>query len=251
MKLTGILKDDEGDSYKLDLSFEPITDEQPELQPEPEPEPQPEPSSIPLSYNDQRFRNNSSAQSTRIPNRGTLENKSISDTGHTASIITGNGATIKNCRVNSREAVRIAGSGEVLIEGCYLEAKGQGDDHADTIQTYSPGSKGTLKIRNTTIRAHNQAATAGLFVADNWTGTVDLENVVFQGGPFGARIHPDVGGDNIIKFKNVFFVGPFGYQPMMFSDVKGKRNIFQVWENVRHATIENGKLVPGDTIPRP
>ncbi len=245
------------DGKYYDLSFI-MTEVQPIVVPEPT-TPVPEvpvtetvtPTTIPLSYNDSRFSGNATASSTRIANGGTLSNKSITDTGNTASIVTGDGATIKNCRVNSRESVRIGGSGTFTIDGCWLEAKGSGDDHADVIQAYSPGSKGALKVRNTTIRAYNQAATAGLFIADNWTGTIDLENVIFWGGPFGLRVHPDVGGDNTIRLKNVYFVGPFGYDPILFSNAGGHVNKIELWENVRSATIVNGKLIPGDVIPKP
>ena len=51
--------------------------------------------------------------------------------------------------------------------------------------------------------------------------------------------------------RNVYFVGPFGYGPYLFSDVAGHRNIFELWENVCNATIVNGKLVPGTPIPKP
>jgi hypothetical protein len=90
-----------------------------------------------------------------------------------------------------------------------------------------------------------------MFVADNWTGTIELTDVVFQGGPYGVRIYPDYGGDNIIRFRNVLFVGPFGYGAFDFGNYGGHRNIFEVWENVCHATIVNGKLVPGNAIPKP
>ena len=146
-----------------------------------------------------------------VSNGKAVENKSITETGHTASIILGSGGgKALSCRVNSREGVRIGGGGDFEIDGCYLEATGQGDDHADTIQHYSPGSRGTLTLTNSTIRAHNQAATAGLFCADNWTGEFNITNVVFHGGPFGLRLHPDSGGDNIIRLRDVYFVGPFG-----------------------------------------
>jgi hypothetical protein len=253
MKYTGTIKDEQGKSHTLNLDLLPITTTEPAPQPEPQPQPEETAtSSIPLSYNDARFKNNTTAPSTTIASGGTLLNKTITDTGHTASIVTRSGATIKNCRVNSREGVRIGGGGDFLIDGCYLEATGQGDDHADTIQTYSPGSKGSLKIRNTAIVAHNQAATAGLFVADRWSGEVDLENVVFIGGPYGCRIHPD-GGDIRVRFKNVFFVGPFGYDDCWVDTrtLNGTRNIVELWENVRSATIVDGKLVPGTVIPRP
>lgn len=255
LALTGVLTDASGTSYKFSGTLDQVAQVPPVVTAPVKTPPVENPSgaSIPLSSDDARFANNSNASSTRVPDGGALTNKSITDTGVTASIVTGNGATIQNCRVNSREAVRIGGGGSFLIDGCYLEATGSGDDHADVIQTYSPGSRGTLAIRNTAIVSHNTAATAGLFVADNWTGTIDLENVVVWGGPYGVRIHPDVGGDNIIRFKNVFVVGPFMYDGIWVDDRSfgGHKNIIDLWENVREATIVNGQIVLGDLIPQP
>ena len=46
-------------------------------------------------------------------------------------------------------------------------------------------------------------------------------------------------------------IGPFGYGPYLFGNYGGHRNIFEVWENVCWATIQNGVLVPGKAIPKP
>lgn len=219
----------------------------PPINPEP---PEGETGSIPLTWNDQRFSGNAQSGATTVNSGQTISKKSITETGHTASIIS-QGGTIDTCRVNSREGVRVASNGTHTIKDSYLEATGTGDDHADTVQAYSPGSKGKVVVSNTSIVAHNQAATAGFFVADNWTGTFEFTDVVFNGGPYGCRIHPDTGGDNILKFRNVFFVGPFGYAPYEFGNYGGHKNIFEVWENVRHATIVDGKLVPGNVINKP
>ena len=104
----------------------------------------------------------------------------------------------------------MAASGTFTYQNCYLEAKGVGDDHADVIQAYAPGARGTIVLRNTHIRAYNQAATAGLWVADNWTGGIDIKDTIFQGGPYGLRFYSDVGGDVTLDMENVYFVGPFG-----------------------------------------
>ncbi|WP_245320001.1 Ig-like domain-containing protein, partial [Bradyrhizobium sp. LMTR 3] len=137
----------------------------------------------------------------------------------------------------------------VTISNSYLESTGQGSDHADTIQIYAPGSTGNVTITNTTIVAHNTAATAGMFVADDWSGTLTFDNVVFQGGPFGLRIAADA-NDISVSLKDVYFVGPFGYDDILFQEVNADINITQ-WENVRSATIVNGELVPGPLIPPP
>lgn len=211
------------------------------------------PGTIPLRYDDARFRGNAASRPVKLPANGTLSNKSITETNGVASIVTGNGGTIRNCRVNSRECVRIGGSGTFLIDNCYLEALGVESDHADVIQAYSPGSRGHLKVTNSAIVTHDIAATAGLFIADNWTGTIELENVAFIGGGvgFGLRVHPDTGGDNIVRLKDVFFVPPFGYAPFHFKDFGGSRNIITLWDNVRFARIVNGELLPGAPLRRP
>lgn len=208
---------------------------------------------IPLSYDGDQFSSNAASNALTLSPNGAVANKSITETGDIASIVTRDGATIKNCRVNSRECVRIGGSGAFLIDNCYLEALGVELDHADVIQAYSPGSRGALKVSNTAIVTHGVAANVGLFIADNWTGTLDLENVAFIGGGvnFGLRVHPDTGGDNIIRLKNVFFIPPFRYAPYLFGNVGGRRNIIELWENVRMGTIANGKLVPGQALPKP
>jgi hypothetical protein len=209
---------------------------------------------IPLSYDDARFSGNAASNAVTIAPGRTLSNKSITETGSIASILmTGDGGIIQTCRVNSRECVRIGGSGSFLIDNCYLEALGVEEDHADGIQAYSPGSRGTLRVSNTAIVTHSVAANVGLFIADNWTGTIDLENVAFIGGGvnYGLRVHPDTGGDNIIKLKNVFFVPPFQYAPYLFGDYGRHKNFIQLWDNVRKATIVDGALIPGLVFPKP
>ncbi len=208
---------------------------------------------IPLKYNDARFSGNAASSAVTITAGGALSNKSITETGSIASIVMGDGGIIQTCRVNSRECVRISGSGSFLIDNCYLEALGVGEDHADGIQAYSPGSRGVLRVSNTAIVTHSVAANVGLFIADNWTGTLDLENVAFIGGGvnYGLRVHPDTGGDNIIKLKNVFFVPPFRYAPYLFGDYGRHKNFIQLWDNVRKATIVDGVLIPGLVFPKP
>jgi hypothetical protein len=208
------------------------------------------PGTIPLTYTDARFSSNTTSASVTLSS-GTLLRKTITDTGATASIIAEGNVVIDTCRVDSAECVRMAGN-VVDIRNCYLEATGVGDDHADVIQAYDPGQhSGTIIVSNTSIVAHTTAATAGLFVADDWGGTVTLNNVVFNGGPFGLRLHADPGCTLNVYLKDVFFVGPFGYNPFLIEPVgSGILNITH-WENVRNATIVGGVLVPGSSIPEP
>jgi hypothetical protein len=206
---------------------------------------------IPLTFNDSMFSGVTNSGSVTLSSGGSLSNKSITVNGPAASVQCNGACTLDHVRVNSAEAVRVGGSGTVSINNSYLEALGSGADHADVIQAYSPGSRGTISVTNSSIVAHNTAATAGLFVADNWTGNINLNNVVFNGGPYGLRVHPDVGGDNIITANNVYFVGPFGYGAILMSDVGGHKNIVTQWNNVRNATIVNGVLVPGSLMSCP
>lgn len=206
---------------------------------------------IPTRWDDPMFNGVADSGAVTIVGGGSLSGKSIAVDGPSASIQCNGAATISLVRVRSAEAVRIGGNGTVTISNCWLEAQGIPGDHADVIQAYSPGSRGTVTITNSTIRAYNQDATAGLFVADNYTGTIILENVIFWGGPFGIRIHPDTGGDNFISLKNVYFVGPYLYNRFLFSDAGGHVNHITKWENVRDATVVDGVLIPGALIPCP
>ena len=106
--------------------------------------------------------------------------------------------------------MRIGGSGDITISNSYIETTGQGSDHADGIQAYAPGSTGNVTVTNTMIVAHSTAATAGMFIADGYSGTFTFDNVVFQGGPFGLRIAADT-DDIYVSLKDVYFVGPFMY----------------------------------------
>ncbi len=205
---------------------------------------------IPLSWSNSLFSDNVNSGSVTIPDGGTLSNVSITETGSTASVVLRGDATLDDVRVNSREGVRIGGGGDIVINNSYIETTGTGSDHADGIQAYSPGSTGNVTISNSTIVSHNSAATAGMFIADNYGGTVTLDNVVFEGGPFGLRIHADPGSTINVALKDVFFVGPFAWAPLLIEESGGVLNITQ-WDNVRYATIVNGELVPGALIQPP
>ncbi len=205
---------------------------------------------IPLTYNDARFSGNTNSNAI-TQSGGTISFKSITDSGAIASIVNSGGTTIiDTCRVNSREAVRVTSG--VDIRNSYLETLGQGDDHADTIQAYSPGETGAVIIcTNTAIVAHTVAATAGLFIADDWSGTLTLNNVCFIGGPYGLRVHSDPGCTVNLDLLDVFFVGPFGAGATLISEIgNGVINVNR-WTNVRNATIVDGVIVPGSSISSP
>ncbi len=217
---------------------------------EPPIEPPTQTGTIPMSFNDPMFSGMTEKTSALTLSNGQNLNKtSIKEQSGNPSIVSNGNNKITTCRVQSRECVRIT-SGNLTIENSYLEAKGTSNDHADTLQAYSPHAVGSVTLRNSHVRAFNTAATAGYFSADYWGGAISLENVIFNGGPFGLRVHSDTGAHIDLYMKDVFFVGPFGYEPFLLGEYGGTITI-QKWENVRHATIVDGKLVPGNVINKP
>lgn len=89
--------------------------------------------SIPLSWNNSQFTGVANSSSVTLRNGGSLSNKSITDTGNTASVVGQGSFTLDHVRINSREGVRIGGDGDVVISNSYLELTGTAGDHADTI----------------------------------------------------------------------------------------------------------------------
>ena len=139
----------------------------------------------------------------------------------------------------------LAGGGDITISNSYIETTGQGSDHADGIQAYAPGSTGNVTVTNTMIVSHSTAATAGMFIADGYSGTFTFDNVVFQGGPYGLRIAADT-DDIYVSMKDVYFMDT----KFLFEEVNANIH-FTHWENVRSATIVNGELVPGPLLSPP
>lgn len=220
----------------------------------PAPAPAPAPSSIPLSgpplsFNDARF--TSAVSYSRLDN-GVPDGGSLADRSYIYYEVGDNtvgcwgSCTLTRLRIQSRECIR-AIKGNIVISDSYLEATGQDDDHADVIQAYGPGNHGTITLRNTSIVAHNTSATAGIFVADSWKpDLVDLENVMFQGGPFGLRLHADGYTNAHLRMKNVCFVGPFRFRKFFITEF-----IIDEWTNVNDCVIQNGQLVVVRPIRRP
>lgn len=205
--------------------------------------------SIPLSWNDPLFSDNASSGSVTLKDGGTLSNKSITTTGDLASVVGSGSFTLDDVRINSGEGVRIGGSGDIVINNSYIETTGQSGDHADGIQAYDPGGTGNVTITNSAIVSHNNNATAGMFIADSYSGTFTFNNVMFEGGPFGLRIAADA-KDIYVSLTDVYFVGPFMYDALLFQEVNAHIHITH-WENVRYATIVNGELIPGALIAPP
>src|SRR4051794_7396703 len=127
---------------------------------------------IPLSWDDPMFSNVTNSTGAVIPDGGTFSNASITDFSGDA-VVGGFGSfNLDHVRIEAREGVRIAGSGDITISNSYIETTGQAGDHADGIQAYAPGGTGNVTVTNTTIVGHaNGNDTAGMFVADAYSGT--------------------------------------------------------------------------------
>lgn len=210
---------------------------------------------IPMSFSDAMFTGmTESASLLTLAVGASANHRSIVEASGDPSITLNGNNTITLCRVDSRECVRIANDDnqDITIDSCYLESTGTGSDHADTIQTYTPGSRGgTVHILNTHIVAHTTAATAGFFTADDWGGTIRIENSIFEGGPYGFWVYSDPGCHVDIYLQDVFFVAPFGSGPVLVEGIGSGTFTIQQWANVRNATIVGGVLVPGTLISSP
>src|SRR6185437_13683127 len=158
---------------------------------------------IPLTWNDPLFNGLANSDSTEVKNGGTLSNYSTTDTGDIASVLLDGSATLNNVRINSREGVRIGGSGDINISNSYIQTAGLAGDHADGIQAYDPGGHGNVTITNTTIVSSDDNQTSGMFIADQYSGTFTFNNVVFEGGPYALRIADDAGVDDYVSLNNV------------------------------------------------
>ncbi len=191
---------------------------------------------FPLSWDDPAFSKATTSNAVVVSNGQSRSNLSITDSGNLASVQCDGSCTLSNIRINSREGVRCV-SGNMNLSWMWIEVKGQGSDHADGLQCYSPGSTGVVTVKNTTFRGYNSAATAGFFSADSWRGSFVFENVLFWGAPYGLRIHADGYSGASAKLKNVYFVrNSFGYGAFLL-DV----NVAQ-WENVYYVDIVNGEM---------
>jgi hypothetical protein len=181
-----------------------------------------------------------------------LDHTSIIEASGGSTIFCAGGNEISLCRVDSRECVRIT-VGDVSINQCYLEATGEGEDHADTIQIYATGATGgTISLTNSMIVAHQVAATAGFLAVDGWSGTINISNTIFQDGPIGLKVAADApGGEIILSLDDVYFVDFTDNLPIQIQELNGGILTITQWSNVREASIVEGELVLGRLIPRP
>ncbi|WP_139372872.1 hypothetical protein [Nitrobacter vulgaris] len=79
-----------------------------------------------------------------------------------------------------------------------------------------------------------------------------MTNVLIHGGGRGMAIYADTGTTHI-SFENVFFVpSPDGWKFFDY-DIRatGGTLIVDKWVNVRAATIVDGVIVPGASLPSP
>lgn len=205
---------------------------------------------IPTTFNDPIFANVTTFTTVTLTSGQTYTDKSSTTDGAEATIKCNGNNTLTRVRVDSAEAVRVV-AGDFLCDSCYFEAQGVAPDHADGLQCYGSGG-GTITVKNTCFRSYSNDATAGFYAADNFIATFVFENVLFNGGPYGLRIHADVGGDQQIYLKDVYFVtGSFGNDAFYFLDYGGGACVINQWDNVRWCTIVDGVIVPGDPIAQP
>lgn len=205
--------------------------------------------SPPVSLTDSRyFSNNTTTSSeTVLSSSNILANRTITvDRPSIAAVRCEGACTLANVAIRSAEGLRLT-SGVVHFDSSYIEGCCTlSGDHGDGIQVYSPGSTGTFLLRNSTVRWTTSNATAGFFIADNWQGTVVIENSVFISGPFGIHFYADVGTLNVY-FKNVCFVGPFTWTGVALDNVSGQIQVRQ-WDNVRNCTLNGTTLTLGSEI---
>jgi hypothetical protein len=145
-----------------------------------------------------------------------------------------------NTRIRSREGPRVSGS-DILIDGCYIEVAGMGDDHADGIQGYGGRTQQNCKnviIRNTKVVLKGTALNAGIFLADHCGAELALENVYVDGGsaPNGAIWLPcspdDIGCKSLIaRHVRVASAGMYGARGFRLGPNPSLCNIIE-WTDV-------------------
>jgi len=197
--------------------------------------------SWPSGWDDPRFARNAVSPG-RIYNTGstllTWQNLTVEDESGDALCGSAN-YELLNTRYRGREGPRVSGS-NVLIDGCYIEVHGTGDDHADGIQGYKGGSQGNAKnivIRNTKVVMTTGALNCGIFFADMLGADLTLENVYVDGAnaPNGAIWLPcaptDKGVLSLIA-RNVMVKNSNGRQGLSLAPNPRLCNIIE-WTGVR------------------
>jgi hypothetical protein len=234
--------------YRI-AAAEPVGVAQTDPTASPTPDPVPNSAGVPLGFNDSVYANVTSGTSRITLSAGSSRTDlSIVENSGEPTITCNGSCSLTRVRIQSREGVRCI-SGNINLTWVYIAATGVGDDHADGLQCYGPGSTGAVTVKNSTFKMAG-ITTAGYFSSDDWRGSHVFENVLFEGGGYGLRIPAD--GGSTVSLKNVYFVrGSFVYGPFLFDVVKGQRINIAQWENVRWARWQGDQLVLGALIPRP
>lgn len=257
----------------------------------------PTPSTIPMSWDHSLFSTNTAGSTATVTGNTTYTNKtwddspayntpSNSDSTAPFPWVPNNNTTfnISKSRWKWREGFRVADAGQhtgvtLNMSECYFDCVGRDmqafgatrPDHSDCFQTYAPNnSSGTLNISKTCFRAYtyaeatstfgsNYLGSVGLLWGDEYSGTLNLTDVVFLGGHTGIELYAGR-GTTTISFENVYFIptvtpawtGLKCYLETYTKDgFTGAINIVK-WTNVRDATLDsNGNIVPGALISIP
>jgi hypothetical protein len=143
--------------------------------------------------------------------------------------------TCRRCDVhNFVDGIRSSGQGMTIedswIHDLYL---GPGD-HNDGIQRYNPGVTTNDVIRHNRIDCVG-CTTSAIFYADDWRGTLTLDNNLLSGGGYTFRIHES--GTAVVT-NNVVVKNSYAYGPC--KDDYGK---FSAWSG--------NKLSDGTALPNP
>jgi hypothetical protein len=227
---------------------------------------------IPLSFNDPMFVNMTNVSVDR-PSFGMSDGQVQSNTSFTGtdnSIVLfdqGGTAQITRCRIQSNPAcdadclLQVVGN-HSIIDHCYLDNTSNSNPtatHVDGIQLQQipnvSTTPGTLDITHSMIAIGlgGGDVTGCLFCADNWVGTINLTNVIFQmAAPQNALIvHADTSGDINVSLNNVFFDIRGGGGPYTFLNFGGHNVNITAWNNVAFCTVNNGVFTQGAQIPHP
>ncbi len=207
--------------------------------------------SIPLEFNDSRFIDMTEFVTPQsIPNNQTRTNWSIVEASGQPSVSFGISSKLRLSRIDSRECLR-GFDGSCLIDECWARAIGIGEDHADTLQAFSPGSRGgIIEVTNSYLECGG-AQNGAFFVADNWGGTIIIRNSVLKGGNYGLFVYSDPTCHIDIYCEDVYFVGPFGFGPVSVAGIGGGTYTIQQWDDVVNASIVDNTIIPGSLIPSP
>src|SRR5882762_5568243 len=107
---------------------------------------------VPLNFSDPIYANVTSGTSRiRLPPGSSRTDLSIVENSGDPTITCNGSCSLTRVRIQSREGVRCV-SGDIDLEWVYVTATGLGSDHADGLQCYSPGSTGTVTVKNSTFK---------------------------------------------------------------------------------------------------